>query len=384
VIGPLWAALALVAAAGAVFGVGYSLLAAGLVGRFFARPSPRPVGFPPVTVVKPLHGAEAALLDNLSSFCRQDYAGPVQFLFGVADPADPALAAVAALRQHYPEATITVVADGRQHGTNRKVSNLLNTLPAAEHEILVFADSDVGVAPDYLSRVVGALQQPGVGLVTCLYRGKPDPGFWTRLSANATNYQFLPGVATGLALGRARPCFGQTIALRRETLRRAGGFERFRNHLAEDHAIGEAVRETGARVVIPPFVVSHACPENSLAKLVTHELRWSRTIRAVDPRGHLGFALSHPLAFALLAIGFSGGARWAWALAAVAWAARVALKVEVDRWTGEARRDYWLLPLSDLIGFGVFAASFASKRVVWRGHQFKVDGSGCMTPMADE
>ncbi|MFM0672300.1 bacteriohopanetetrol glucosamine biosynthesis glycosyltransferase HpnI [Paraburkholderia sediminicola] len=376
--------LACACAAGAVFGVGYTVLASALIGRFFARAVSEPIAFPPVTIVKPLHGNEWALLANLSSFCRQDYPGPVQFLFGVHDSADPALQTVDDLRRLYPEADITVVADARLYGPNRKISNILNMLPQARHDVLVFADSDVSVGTDYLRNVIGELQKPGVGLVTCAYRGQPDPGFWPRLSAKATNYQFLPGVVTGLALGLARPCFGQTIVMRRDTLEKIGGFTPFVRHLAEDHAIGEAVRLIGEKVVIPPFTISHACVESSAAQLIAHELRWSRTIRRIDPLGHLGSALVHPFAFALLAVIFSAGGWWAWSLALGAMCARLALKLLSDRALKQAHRDLWLLPLWDIVSFAIFVASFWSSRVIWRGFSFKVDGDGLLSAAQDE
>jgi ceramide glucosyltransferase len=380
----LRAALAAVCGACAVLGVIYTLAATALFGRFFARARPEPEGFPPVTVVKPLRGSEWALLQNLSSFCMQDYPGKVQYLFGASDAGDPALKAVDELRRLQPDAHLTVVVDSRLHGPNRKVSNLINMLPRAEHDVLVFADSDVGVAPDYLRSVVGELQRPGVGLVTCVYRGEPDPGPWPRLSAIATNYQFLPSVVIGLALGMARPCFGQTIAMRRETLVGIGGLGQFASHLAEDHAIGEAVRALGEEVAIPPFAIAHACVETSLGKLVAHELRWSRTIRAVDPAGHLGSALVNPFALALLAVLLSGFAPWSWWLAALALASRIALKLRVDRVLRLASRDLWLLPLWDLVSMGIFAASLCSAHVTWRGFRYKVDARGFLTPVADE
>ncbi|OAJ60031.1 glucosyltransferase [Paraburkholderia ginsengiterrae] len=376
--------LAYACAAGAIFGIGYTLLASVLIGRFFARPVSEPTSFPPVTILKPLHGNEWALLDNLSSFCRQDYPGPVQFVFGVHDSADPALQTVDDLRRLFPEADITVVADARLYGPNRKISNILNMLPQARHDVLAFADSDVSVAPNYLRNVIGELQKPGVGLVTCVYRGQPDPGFWPRLSAKATNYQFLPGVVTGLALGLARPCFGQTIVMRRDTFEKIGGFTPFVRHLAEDHAIGEAVRMVGEKVAIPPFTISHACVEASARQLIAHELRWSRTIRSIDPLGHLGSALIHPLAFASLAGLFSGGAWWACALALTAMCARLALKVLSDRALRQAHRDLWLLPLWDIVSFAIFVASFRSSRVIWRGFSFKVDGDGLLSAAQDE
>jgi ceramide glucosyltransferase len=376
--------LAYACAAAAVFGIGYTVLAGVLIGRFFARPVAVPTSFPPVTIVKPLHGDEWALLTNLSSFCEQDYPGPMQFVFGVHDSNDAALQAVEELRRRHPDADITVVADARLYGPNRKISNILNMLPQARHDVLIFADSDVSVAPDYLRNVIGELQKPDVGLVTCVYRGQPDPGFWPRLSAKATNYQFLPSVVTGLALGLARPCFGQTIAMRRDTFEKIGGFAPFVQHLAEDHAIGEAVRMLGEKVVIPPFPISHACVESSATQLIAHELRWSRTIRHIDPPGHLGSALIHPLAFALLAVAFSGGAMWAWPLVLVAMCARLSLQWLTDRALRQPRCELWLLPLWDVVSFAIFVTSFRSSRVIWRGFSFKVDGDGLLSAAQDE
>ena len=376
--------LAYACGVGAVLGIVYTVLAAVLIGRFFARPVAEPTSFPPVTVVKPLHGNEWALLANLHSFCQQDYPGPVQFLFGVHDSNDPALNAVDEIRRLYPDAHMTVVADARLYGPNRKISNILNMLPQAQHDVLVFADSDVSVEPGYLRHLVGELQNPDVGLVTCAYRGQPDPGFWPRLSAKAINYHFLPGVVTGLTLGLARPCFGQTIAMRRDTLEKIGGFAPFVHHLAEDHAIGEAVRMIGEKVVIPPFAIAHACVEASATQLISHELRWSRTIRSIDPLGHFGSALMHPLAFALLAVLLSGAMTWSWLLVPAAICARLALKMLSDRALRQAHGGLWLLPFWDLVSFAIFVVSFRSSRVMWRGFRFDVDGDGLLTAVQDE
>jgi ceramide glucosyltransferase len=237
------------------------------------------------------------------------------------------------------------------------------------------------VSSDYLRNVVGELQQPGVGLVTCLYRGVSDTGFWPRLSANASNYHFLPSVVIGMALRLARPCFGQTIALRRTTLDEIGGFGQFTHHLAEDHAIGVAVRKLGQKVVVPPLIVTHSCAETSVSELVSHELRWSRTIRSIDPIGYLGSVLTHPFAFAMLAIALSGGSMWSLPLALAALSTRLALKLQLDRALEQAPGGLWLVPLWDLASFAIFMSSFFSKRVVWRGYPFNVGRDGLLYPL---
>ena len=129
----------------------------------------------PVTVLKPLHGDEPLLEEALASVCRQDYPA-WQVVFGVQDRADTALPVVRRLRARFPDRDIAVVVDPTPHGPNRKVANLINMLPAAKHDVLVIADLDVHVAPDWLRRLVAALEGPGVGVATTVYTGLPVHG----------------------------------------------------------------------------------------------------------------------------------------------------------------------------------------------------------------
>ncbi|RQR40501.1 bacteriohopanetetrol glucosamine biosynthesis glycosyltransferase HpnI [Burkholderia sp. Bp9142] len=376
-------ALSIACGIGAVLGIAYVAVASVLIGRFFSRPVAVPCDYPGVTVAKPLHGDEWHLVQHLESFFVQDYPGPVQYLFGVHDASDAALAAVDVLRARYPGANIKAVADARLYGPNRKIANLVNMLEHAEYSVLCLADSDVLVERDYLRAVVGALQQTNVGIVTSVYRGVPSPGFWPGVAATMTNFHFLPGVVTGLFIGRARPCFGQTIAITRATLERIGGLTRFAHHLAEDHALGEAVRQMGAHVAIPPFVVGHACVEETFATLFAHELRWSRTIRAADRPGHAGSVLMHPLPLALLAVLLSGGAAAACWLTVAALVARALLVLRTIRAARVGMRGAIWLPFVDILQFVIFVSSFFSSQVIWRGTRFRVDREGMLSPAGE-
>ena len=192
----------------AVAGCGFLLTAAIVVARAAGGAArPRSLAAPSVTVLKPLHGDEPGLRDNLGSFCNQDYSGPIQVVFGVQDPGDGAVAAVEQLRKRQAGRDLDLVIETKVHGLNRKVSNLVNMAPRIRHDVVVLADSDMRVDPDYLSRITAALDGPGVGAVTCLYYGVPVAGMWSSLSALAINAHFLPGVVFGLGVGLARPCF---------------------------------------------------------------------------------------------------------------------------------------------------------------------------------
>ncbi len=330
---------------------------------------------PPVTILKPLNDAEPGLETRLAAFCRQDYAAPVQVLCGAQDQA-AAAAAVGAMQRQAPDATIELAVDPRNHGVNRKVSNLINLLRRARYDTLVLSDSDIVVKPDYLRGVVALLAAPGVGAVTCLYHGIAGRGLWARLSALAINSQFLPQAIAAIGLKLAKPCCGATIALRRSTLDRIGGFPAFADMLADDYAIGAAVRSAGEKVIAAPFLVGHCCFENSLRQLALHQIRVARTIRSIDPIGHAGSILTHPWPLALLAM--LSGTQAAALLAVAVLTARVTLCRCVEWRFGLPRQDYWLVPLQDIIAFAAYLASFLRATVHWQGFDYRVAADGTL------
>jgi ceramide glucosyltransferase len=354
----------------------YALTAAHVAGRFFARPAADVSSFPSVTILKPLHGAEPGLGKNLESFCAQDYPGGVQLLFGVQQAEDAAMLSVEALRNAYPHCDVTVVIGACREAVNPKIGNLINMLPGARYDVLVLSDSDIGVPPDYLRKMAAALEEPGVGAVTCCYVGRPLDNIWSQLATAGIDYHFLPNVVLGMAFGLAKPCFGSTIALTRSVLAAIGGFEAYSDRLADDYEIGNAVRALGYRVAVLPFAVTHTCGETSCAALLRHELRWARTILAVEPVGYVGSAVTHALPLSLLGAALLGFPLPALAACAAALAARLHLKRKMDHMLARRGASPWLVPLRDVLSFVVFAGSFLPGRVDWRGRRYRVEGGG--------
>jgi ceramide glucosyltransferase len=362
----------------ALIGCLYALFAAASARRFRARPrTALAPARPRVSILKPLHGDEPGLAQNLASFLAQDYAQPFEVVFGVDDPADPALAAVDALKTRVARGPVKVVAEPAAHGANRKVSSLINMASVATGEVIVLADSDIRVPEDYLRVVVAELAGEGVGAVTCLYRGLPLAGPWSRAAAMGIDYHFLPSVLVGVRLGLATPCFGSTIALTGQTLARIGGFRAFVNRLADDYAIGAAVRRLGLKVAIAGLLVDHGCGERTGSEVFAHELRWARTIRSIDRLGYAASLITHPLPLALMAFALRPGAASA-GLVMAALACRLALQIEMDRALGRRRVVRLWLPARDLLTFAVFVASFWPGRVRWRGHRYHVAPDGTL------
>ncbi|GJD49392.1 hypothetical protein OPKNFCMD_2122 [Methylobacterium crusticola] len=368
----------------ALAGCLYGLTTAWLAGRLARKAAPRlapDAPRPSVTVMKPLCGNEANLYENLTTFCTQAYAGAVQVIFGVQTAGDPAIAVVHRLQAAHPTLRIDLVVDARQHGANRKVSNLINMSGLIAHEVVVLADSDMVVGPDYLERLAAELARPGVNGVTCLYHGVPaHRTVWAHLSTLAIDTQFLPNVLMGTALGLAEPCFGSTIAFRAAMLAEIGGFEAIKDDLADDYALGAALRAQGGLVAIPSFTIGHTCVDTSLPELWRHETRWNRTIRNVDPVGYAGTLVTHAFPLALIGALMPGSGHLALAVAALALACRIILCMRVERAFGLAPHPYWLLPIRDLLSFAGFAWCFVSGAVTWKGHDYRVVADGTLIP----
>ena len=341
--------------------------------------APADMAWPSVTVLKPLHGEEPHLERNLETFLRQDYPAPVEIVFGVGSAADLAVATVDRLRLASPDRAITLVVDARRWGENGKVSNLVNMAEHAHHEMIVLADSDMSVAPDYLRRLAAALAEPGVGAVTCLYRGLALPNLWSRLTTQWIDHHFLPNVLVGMALGLAKPCFGSTIALRAETLERIGGFRAFADRLADDYAIGEAVRASGLKVAVPSdLVLGHLCAATSPRQVLRQELRWARTIRSVDPMGFFGSVIANPVPLATIGAALAEFSPDAMAVLGVAVASRLLLQLLIAGFVKARPAGLILGPLRDYAAFLVFILSFWPGSIDWRGHRFALRSDGTL------
>jgi ceramide glucosyltransferase len=352
---------------------------------------------PPVTMLKPLKGIDPKIWESFCSHCEQQYPS-FQLIFGVSDPADPAIEFVRKLQAKYPKLAIELIVCDRTLGANIKVSNLAQMLPLARHELLLVNDSDIRVAPDYLRNVVAPFADPSVGLVTCLYRGVPGPTLGSRLEALSISTDFVPGVLSARLLERGLHFgLGSTLAFRRSDLNAIGGFEVLLDCLADDYELGRRIASTGKKVELSVAVVSTFLPAYTLGQFLRHQLRWSRTIRDARRWGYAGLVFTFGLPWAVVTLLAARGAAWAWALLAITFVARFAvafvaaemvLDSKVDdsgsfHFRTAALRRLVLLPLRDLIAPFVWAASFMGNRIHWRGDVFDLK-DGRLTPTSTE
>jgi ceramide glucosyltransferase len=372
---------AAIAGVGALAGIGYYLTCLWSAGSYLRDRSrilaqdKLPAAFPPVSILKPLKGEDPEIYESFRSHCRQEYS-EFEIVFGVSDANDPAVQAVERLRQEFPDRSIQLIVCTEVLGTNTKVSNLAQMVRSARYDHFIVSDSDIRVPPDYLRRVVAPLAEPGVGLVTCLYRGIAGPTVSSKLEALGISTDFCAGVLVARSIEDGlRFALGSTMAFRRQDLEAIGGFESFVDYLADDYELGKRIAGLGREVRVSDVVVETFLPSYTVREFFDHQLRWARGVRGARPGGYAGLLFTFGWLWALLALFASGGAMWAWSVFAAAVVLRflVAWIVGVDALADrQVPRFSLLIPLRDLVGVLVWVLSFASNTVTWRGDRFQV------------
>jgi ceramide glucosyltransferase len=329
----------------------------------------------PVSILKPLKGADPEIYEAFRSHCLQEYRH-FEIIFGVSEAEDSAVPFVLRLQQEFPEVSIQLVVCSEKLGANTKVSNLVHMLRVAQHDLVIVNDSDIRVERDYLRRVTRPLANPHVGMVTCLYRGIANHTVGSKLESIGISTDFAAGVLVArLIEGRIKFGLGSTLAFRRDDLEAIGGFEALVDHLADDYELGKRIAERGLEVRLSDVVVETFLPPYTLGGFCEHQLRWARTVRDARRAGYLGLLFTFGLPWALLTVIASLGALWSWALLGVTIFLRVLVagivgdRVLADRQT---MRLLWLMPLRDFVAVGVWLGSFCGNTIWWRGDSFQL------------
>lgn len=339
---------------------------------------------PPLTLLKPLAGAEPDLDAHLASFFEQDYP-EFEILFCAREANDAGLEIARRVASRYPQITAKFMSTGEPPYINAKVASMELMEKSAAHDILVISDSDVRVTPDYLRAVTLPFADPKVGGMCCPYRGiAAGGGLWARLEAVGMSVEMTAGVLVARMMEGMQFVLGPTMAFRRDVIRRMGGFKVTADYCADDFVLGNETYKLGQTVVLSHHAIDHIVINLSLMASLKHQVRWMKSTRFSRPKGHFGTALTFSMPFGLL--GLAAGlllGHAAWGVALLAWAvlSREALSLAVGRLV--VRDPSWLnllvlYPARDLMGFFFWATSYMGSRILWRGRIFQLLPGGRM------
>ena len=363
--------LGILLAGAAVFSV-LAIIAAERYRRVQPAPAPH---LPPISVLKPLHGLDEGLRENLLSFFRQDYPA-FEILFAVEDEDDAAVAVARQLIDDHPAIPARLLIAGPSPFPNAKVHSLRRMLAEARHQDLVMADSDVRVTRNFLQSIAAELSEPNVALVTCPYRAVAGDSFWSRLEAVGLNTEFIAGVLVARLLGGMDFALGPAIATRKAHLDEIGGLAGLQPYLAEDFVMGNRLAQQGHRVILSSHVIEHRIGAQALRPNFAHRLRWNRSTRRSRPLGYIGQIFTHPLPLALIWLACYPGL---WPAAAIAIVVRYVAAWRTSR-AVHARLAYIALPLQDVLSLVMWAAGFFGNEIIWRTRRFTIDRLGRFQP----
>ena len=338
---------------------------------------------PPVSVLKPVHGVEPNLEENLKSFFCQEYPD-FELMFCARVPTDPGLQVAERLARKYPAVKVRILTSGEPPWTNAKLFSLEKMWREAAHDLLVISDSDVRVAPDYLREIIKPFDDPKVGMTTCIYRGLPAGGFWTELEALGFSVEMTAGVIVADMLEGMKFALGPTMVVRRQCLEAFGGFSFMADYCADDYILGNRVADSGMEVVLSHHSIDHMVFHHSFLASMRHHVRWMRSTRFSRPKGHLGTILTYAMPWGglgCLAGLASGKPALGWTLLAAAFMNRVIQSISAGYFVAQDKRALtraWLYPLRDLLGAFLWVGSYLSAEIDWRGEIYRLSTGGLM------
>src|SRR5215472_118857 len=342
-----------------------------------------PSYFPPVSVLKPVHGLEPNLEENLESFFRQNFPD-FELIFCARQASDPGLQMAQRLSRKYPKVKIRILACGEPPWTNAKLFSLEKMWKEAAPDLFVISDSDVRVSPDYLRAIIQPFANPKVGMTTCLYRGLPAGGFWTELEAFGYSVEMTGGVVVADMLEGMKFALGPTMVVRRECVQALDGFGFMADYCADDFILGNRVAESGMEVVLSHHVIDHMVVHHSFLDSMRHQVRWMRSTRFSRPKGHLGTVLTYAMPYGVLGLiaGLaSGHAMLGWGLLGAAFLNRVIQSIAAGYYVagdGKALTHAFLYPIRDLLGLFLWIGSYLSAKIHWRGEIYRLSTGGLM------
>lgn len=346
--------------------------------RFFRQASARPTRnslfTPPVSILKPVRGADPGTYENFASHCRQDYP-EYELIFCTGSPDDPAVPVINKLVNDFPSCAIRLVYSDGHQAVNDKVAKLRLLTKEAKYEVLVINDADVRVQPDYLRSVVAPLQEPKVGGVTCFYVSTEETNLSERLHSIGMLSDFYPGILVAWQLDGVKFALGPTIVTTRANIRGFGGFENLENRPGDDLLVGRLIAQQGREVVVEPYTIRTTPDFDSLLALWRKRTRWMLVMRHMRPWGHLGLIFTFGLPWIIATVAVFPIAPIAAAYFGAYAVFRCAITYVVGV-RGLKQSGMWkrmpLIPLWDLMAFAIWVASFLRRSIVWRGVEYHI------------
>lgn len=332
-----------------------------------------------VSILKPVCGLDDGLEQNLQSFLSL-HGVRYEVILSIEDRGDPAIPIATAMVRDHADVFRLVVGGGSPRGVvNRKVERLLAAARVARGEIFLISDSNVRVDPGDVRDTIAEFANERTGCVSNLFIGEGAKDFGATVEALHLMMFVAPGAV--LAASAGVPCVvGKSMAISRRVLNAIGGFEAFRHVLAEDQAIGLAVRKAGFEIRLSSIRVRNVIERRSVNRALDRQIRWNKIRYAFSRTLFASELILNPLPLAAIAV-ICGAPLTL--LGIVAFARIVEGLLLRDALETPLRmRQLCAIPVLDFVMFYAWFIPFFSNRITWRGYEARIERGTELMPAA--
>ena len=383
-----------------------------------------PGGWPDIAILRPCEGHEPGLRENLLSSLTAPYPGRREVRLLVPSESDPAYAVAHAVLRQAAACGLTV--DARVLVTsppalcNRKAFQLAAATTTTTAPIVVTADSDVRLGDDDLPALLMPLRaqaqataRPTAAAFAAPIEVAPQT-MWDRagaalVCASAQSFLALYGLyalrapaspdegqapSTASSVGdpaapanqaHAAPMMaGALCALSRTALTQIGGFSAFFDCLGEDNEIARRLCALGYHIAVSPLPARCFDGGRDATAVIARAARWQTVVRAQRPALWPTYPLMLGVTPALVLLALLWPSTVLTGFVATLVGLRTLLSHLLLRLQGLPSG-----PLRALMALGQgegllwlgFLRSAASRRIVWRGHPFRIERGGRLRPV---
>ena len=328
--------------------------------------------YKPISIIKPVWGKDKFTEKNFKTWINQKNGSENEIIFSFQDPNDPAIKIVKNLKtQLEKKITVNAIIDG----FNGKMSNLYHGVQSATNNILIFSDSDTSTGTYFCGKTMYLLEN-AADIVFGLPIHYKTENLWARMFAHLYNFEFLGFLAPKI-LKNGDSGIGGAVAMSKETLKKIGGIEAFRNTLADGRYIGRKAKDLGLKVKVGPQVFS---PIGNM----TYQLLLDKLTRAVlieKSKGSLSDTIMNRIIYSYVVIFIVSLIMLnipLYILAALSILLRlISASMIWTKATGE-RRVLFEIFIFDMLIIYVYFKSFFNQKTKWGGIRYIVSAKGDM------
>ena len=241
---------------------------------------------PSVSVIMPCRGIDHRFEDGVRALLSQSYSGKKEFIFVVDDMKDGCVKVLRKFRG------IKIVRNAHFSNYTGKNSALLTGVSSSKGKILVFADSDIIPANDWLRSLVEPLQSKEVAVTTGYRWYFPLRGTMSCMRGA------WDGIGFSLMTGKYRFIWGGSFALRRQDFTKFNVRHLWKNEISDDAPLTRYLDEHKMHIEFVPRAVVASFNHDSFGGLLQWTTRQVLMVKMYAPKAwKLGMLVTGSFAF---------------------------------------------------------------------------------------